>query len=179
MIFKRIKQCCLNINVILPNSSSTIRLRHLGLFLPPGNHLPISLVIFLYFFSLQVCNLNFFLVVCWHPFFVYVLSNLLVIFRRTIKLWNSVIEVLFSKVGKSHISEFRTKVLTICLRDVQCGTRYFTAILWYPTLWQDNPTSARTCALRKSSRRQQGSRKQGQIHMLPDRDCYDVLSKYD
>ena len=32
-------------------SSSTIRLRPIGLFLPPGNHLPISLVVFLYFFS--------------------------------------------------------------------------------------------------------------------------------
>ena len=37
-------------------SSSTIRLRPHGLFLPPGNHLSISFVIFLYFFSLQVCN---------------------------------------------------------------------------------------------------------------------------
>ena len=41
-------------------SSSTIRLRPLSLFLPPGNHLPISFVVFLYFFSLQVCNLKFF-----------------------------------------------------------------------------------------------------------------------
>ena len=38
------------------SSSSTIRLRPLGLFLPPENHLPISLVVFLYFTSLQVCN---------------------------------------------------------------------------------------------------------------------------
>ena len=28
----------------------------LDLFLPPGNHLPISFVVFLYFLSLQVCN---------------------------------------------------------------------------------------------------------------------------
>ena len=40
--------------------SSTIRLRPLGLFLPPGNHLTISFEVFLYFFSLQVCNLIFF-----------------------------------------------------------------------------------------------------------------------
>ena len=37
-------------------SSSSIRLRPFGLFLPPGNHLPISFVVFLYFFSVQVCN---------------------------------------------------------------------------------------------------------------------------
>ena len=43
------------------NSSSTIRLRPLGLLLLPGSHLPISFVVFLYFFSLQVCNLKFFL----------------------------------------------------------------------------------------------------------------------
>jgi hypothetical protein len=41
------------------NSSSTIRLSLLGLFLPPGYHLPISFVVFIYFFSLQVWNLNF------------------------------------------------------------------------------------------------------------------------
>ena len=40
---------------------STIRLSPLGLFLPLWNHLLISFVVFLYFFSLQVCNLNFFL----------------------------------------------------------------------------------------------------------------------
>ena len=58
------------------SSSSTIRLRPLGMFLPPGNQLPISFVIFLYFFSLQVCNLKVFWVVCCHPFFVYIPSNL-------------------------------------------------------------------------------------------------------
>ena len=42
--------------VFFPSASSTIRLKHLGLFLPPGNHLPISFVVFLYFFSLQVYN---------------------------------------------------------------------------------------------------------------------------
>ena len=40
--------------------SSTIMLRPLVLFLPPGNHLPISFAVFLYFFSLQICNLIFF-----------------------------------------------------------------------------------------------------------------------
>ena len=40
--------------------SSSIRLRPLGLFLPPGNHLPISFVVFLHCFSLQVCKLTFF-----------------------------------------------------------------------------------------------------------------------
>jgi Amino acid permease. len=58
------------------SSASTIRLRPLGLFLPPGNHLPISFMVFLYFFSLQVCNSKFFWVVCCHPFFVYIPSNL-------------------------------------------------------------------------------------------------------
>ena len=53
-------------------SSSTIRLRTLGLFLPPENHISISFVVFLYFFPLQVCNLIFFFwVVCCHPFFGY------------------------------------------------------------------------------------------------------------
>ena len=37
-------------------SSSSITLRPLGRFLPPGNHLPLSFVVFLYLFSLQVCN---------------------------------------------------------------------------------------------------------------------------
>ena len=50
------------------SSSSTIRLRPLDLFLPPGN-LPISLVVFLYLFSLQVCYFFFWVVYC-HPFFV-------------------------------------------------------------------------------------------------------------
>ena len=40
------------------SSTSTMRLRPLGLFLLPGNHLLISFVVFLFFFSLQVC-LNF------------------------------------------------------------------------------------------------------------------------
>ena len=48
-------------NLSSSSSSSTIRLRPLGLFLPPRNHLPISLLVFLYFFFLWVCNLNFFL----------------------------------------------------------------------------------------------------------------------
>ena len=38
---------------------SFIRLRPLDLFLPTGNHLPISFVASLYLFSLQVWNLNF------------------------------------------------------------------------------------------------------------------------
>ena len=58
------------------SSLSTINLRPLGLFIPPRNHLPISFMVFLYFSSLQVCNLKFFGVVCCHPFFVYVPSNL-------------------------------------------------------------------------------------------------------
>ena len=41
------------------SSSTRIRLRNLSLFRPPGNHLPISLGVFLCFFSLQVFNLNF------------------------------------------------------------------------------------------------------------------------
>ena len=49
-------------------SSSSIWLRPLGLFLPPRNHLPISFVVFLYIFFLQVCHLKFFWVVCCHPF---------------------------------------------------------------------------------------------------------------
>ena len=59
----------LNYHIILLNcrfkisssssSSSSINLRPLGLFLPPGKHLPISFVVFLYFFSFQVCNLIF------------------------------------------------------------------------------------------------------------------------
>ena len=40
------------------------------------HYLPILFMVFLYFFSLQVCNLNFFWVVCCHSFFVYVPSNL-------------------------------------------------------------------------------------------------------
>ena len=40
---------------VISSTSSTIRLRPLGLFLHPGNHHPISLV-FLYFIPLQVCN---------------------------------------------------------------------------------------------------------------------------
>ena len=44
------------------SSSSPSPIRPLGLFLPPENHLPISFVVFLYFFSLQVCNFIFFLV---------------------------------------------------------------------------------------------------------------------
>ena len=58
--------------------SSTIRVRPLGLYLPPGNHLPISSVIFQYFFSLQVCNLiflcnllSFILYVCSLQFILY------------------------------------------------------------------------------------------------------------
>ena len=47
------------------SSSSTIRLRPLSLFLPPGNHLPISFVVFIYFFSLQVCNLNCYITTSW------------------------------------------------------------------------------------------------------------------
>ena len=46
-------------------SLSNIRLKPLGLFLSPGNHLSISFVAFLYFFSLQVCNLMFW-IVCYH-----------------------------------------------------------------------------------------------------------------
>ena len=46
-------------NFLKEISSSTIRLRPLGLSLPPGNHLPISFVVFLYFFSHQVCNIIF------------------------------------------------------------------------------------------------------------------------
>ena len=46
--------------IVSSSSSSTIRLRPLGLFLPPRNHLLISFVVLLYFFSLQVCNLIFF-----------------------------------------------------------------------------------------------------------------------
>ena len=38
------------------NTSSTIMLRPLDMFLSPGNHLPILSVVFLYFFSFQVCN---------------------------------------------------------------------------------------------------------------------------
>ena len=45
--------------LLLLLSSSTITLWLLSRVLPPGNHLPISFAIFLYFFSLQVCNLNF------------------------------------------------------------------------------------------------------------------------
>ena len=41
--------------------------RPLDLFLPPGNHLPISFVIFLYFFSLQFCNLIFLFLVSLLP----------------------------------------------------------------------------------------------------------------
>ena len=47
------------LNVYTPSLSSTIKLRSLVLFLPPRNHLPISLVVLLYFFSRQVSNLKF------------------------------------------------------------------------------------------------------------------------
>ena len=70
-------------------SSSTIRLRPLGLFHPPGNHLPILSLVFLYFFSLQVCNLIFFWVVCCHPFFVYVRSNVFYIALICLKIKNA------------------------------------------------------------------------------------------
>ena len=42
--------------LVCPGSSSST-IRPISLFLPPGNHLPISLVAFLYFFSLQICYL--------------------------------------------------------------------------------------------------------------------------
>ena len=51
--------------------SSNIRLRPLGLFLPPGIHLPISFVVFLYFFSLQVCNLKLGQSVVIHSFYMF------------------------------------------------------------------------------------------------------------
>ena len=40
-------------------ASSTIRLRPLGLFLPPGNHLLILFMVFLFFLSLQVSSVIF------------------------------------------------------------------------------------------------------------------------
>ena len=59
-ILKYLQMChCLKLRKY--SSSSTIRLWPLGPFLPPGNHLSISFVVFLYFFSLQVYNLIFFL----------------------------------------------------------------------------------------------------------------------
>ena len=42
------------------SQSSTIRLKPLGLFLPPGNHLAISFVVFPYLFSVEVCFVTFF-----------------------------------------------------------------------------------------------------------------------
>ena len=74
---KNLKICLheLDLSFLLWNisidASSTIKLRPLGLFLPPGNHLPISFVVCLYFVSLQVYNLKFLVVYC-HPFFVHV-----------------------------------------------------------------------------------------------------------
>ena len=59
MIYKDFHLSCLKLNMKISSSSSTIRLRPLGLLLPPINHLPISFVVFLCFFFLQVCNVNF------------------------------------------------------------------------------------------------------------------------
>jgi hypothetical protein len=53
-------QSCISLVTICQVNISSLRPKPLGLFLPPGNHLPISFMVFLYFLSLQVYNLIFF-----------------------------------------------------------------------------------------------------------------------
>ena len=103
-------------------SSSTIRFRPLFLFLPPRNHLPISLVVFLYYFSLQVCNFVFFflgsqlssiLCICSLQFILYC-ANLSLI--RKIPNFSLMIQF-YQKMDKQNISIYNSEPWNIWVRS--------------------------------------------------------------
>ena len=108
------------------SSSSTIRLRPPGMFFPPGNRLPISFVVFLYFSFLQVCDLFFLgnllssiLCICSVQFILYCVN-----FSLISKIPNSYLMQLFLFLPKVYIlpmvlkNSFQRLQFSSCLIDL-------------------------------------------------------------